>query len=943
MAVTITNLFGEQEELVVQTNNSKFILDKINNPLKAINEPTVKKLKSNKYTLQEKIEIVRQAVIEILGVYISNTRVIKTREELHEIIDIANKQKEIAIDTETNNSLDPITCKIMGLCLFVENQKNIYVPINHVNVDTKERLSWQLNEQDIKEELNRLNSDVKFIMHNGKFDYQVLKCTCNGKYLPYWDTLIAARLLDENEKAGLKEQYIDKIDPSIEKYSIEKLFGEIPYEYFDPELFALYAATDAFMTYKLYKYQQKEFAKAENAKLYNLFMEVEMPIVEVTAEMELRGTTIDREYSNLLGKKYELKMETLVRDITNELKKYEQDVLEWRKTPEANFRKKKEKKTKNGEYEKSKNEQLETPMNISSPIQLSIFLYDVLKCPSVDKKSPRGTGGEILETLKERRPDLSKLINLLLDYKTTEKLKSTFVDKLPTYINVDGRIHAGFNSMGTNCIKGSSIVLTSNGYYPIKELFNGNEIDGEYYEDSTKILNKDLQVEETSHRIKFSSAKTRTITLRGGYSITGTYHHPIICSSITREDIARNRNNKHRVSDNLGFKKLEDIKVGDIVAIPYGYNIFPQEYLELNCEVTKLVTHKREDIKFPKYCNEEFAELLGMYHADGSIHTSNGSYTIRIANHDKDVDNRVKYLVKNLFNIDTKYIIDSTYISATSIREISKFLTVGARNKQIPSIIMQSPKSVMCAYIRGMSLDSTYDKNRKRIKFTIANEESAYCVQSVLLNLGIISHLGKTLYKNEYNHMREKVDNHVGYRLEISGEYYDKYVEEIGVIQSRKLDRIPFKSKEMSYLVDDKYYYAYVKEIEDGINDVFDFTIPKTHSFIANGIINHNTGRYSSKNPNLQQIPSHEQSIRMLFVPRTEYKEVLSKDNYIKLKSFEEMQLSNNTWVLIKDLKIGDRLLSEDGTSVKIIDIQDIGGYRRILLDDYCNKDRGGW
>jgi hypothetical protein len=66
-------------------------------------------------------------------------------------------------------------------------------------------------------------------------------------------------MLDENElSAGLKQQYISKIDPSIEKYSIEHLFEDIEYAIVDPDLFALYAATDSYMTYKLYEWQKKQ-------------------------------------------------------------------------------------------------------------------------------------------------------------------------------------------------------------------------------------------------------------------------------------------------------------------------------------------------------------------------------------------------------------------------------------------------------------------------------------------------------------------------------------------------------------------------------------------------------------------------------------------------------------------------------------------------------------
>ena len=82
-------------------------------------------------------------------------------------------------------------------------------------------------------------------MHNGKFDYEVIKMTCGIALKVYWDTMLGVRILDENEKsAKLKDQYRDKIDSSVEKYSIDHLFEDIEYAVVDPELFALYAATD---------------------------------------------------------------------------------------------------------------------------------------------------------------------------------------------------------------------------------------------------------------------------------------------------------------------------------------------------------------------------------------------------------------------------------------------------------------------------------------------------------------------------------------------------------------------------------------------------------------------------------------------------------------------------------------------------------------------------
>ena len=139
----------------------------------------------------------------------------------------------------------------------------------------------QLTEEDVKNELQRINeSGIKIIAHNGKFDYQVLKCTCEVLVVPYWDTMVAARLLNENEGYGLKYQYTTKIDSTQEEYNIEKLFKNVQYADVKPEIFALYSAVDPYMTYRLYEYQLPIMESEK--KIFNLFMTIEMPLVSST-------------------------------------------------------------------------------------------------------------------------------------------------------------------------------------------------------------------------------------------------------------------------------------------------------------------------------------------------------------------------------------------------------------------------------------------------------------------------------------------------------------------------------------------------------------------------------------------------------------------------------------------------------------------------------------
>ena len=445
------SLWGEEFVVKTTPNVTKKIIEKINNP-KSPQVITEKTLKSKSVPVQEKLRFIYSEVDRILGHYRENTLVIRDKDSLISYFDRAIENGIIAIDTETDNSLDPLTCKLMGPCIYTPGMKNAYIPMHHTDSEGN-ILPSQLTEQDFREQLDRIDN-VKIIMHNGKFDYQVIKCTCGKELSIYWDTFIAARILNENEyKAGLKEQYISKIDSSQEKYDIEHLFEGIEYAFVDPEIFALYAATDSYMTYRLYEWQKEQFNKPENNGLLNVFMNVEMPVVQVAAEMELTGICIDKEYADRLSRKIHLAVDEVDSKINLELSKYSETIRKWRLSPEANFHPMSTKKNKYGEFnqQKSKNEQLMDPPQLTSPTQLAILLYDVLKVDIMDKKSPRGTGEEILEKIN------LPICKLILEKRGLEKLLNTYIEKLPACVNpVDGRLHAHFNQVGTDTGRFSS-------------------------------------------------------------------------------------------------------------------------------------------------------------------------------------------------------------------------------------------------------------------------------------------------------------------------------------------------------------------------------------------------------------------------------------------------------------------------------------------------------
>ena len=503
------NLWGDAFKIEPSPQSVKKIKNKVNNP-KNPKVVTEKIINSKSVNIFDKMNLVETEVYRILGKYRENTRIIDNYDDFVKYCDAIIKNGICAIDTETNNSLDYLTCKLMGLCLYIPSDKNVYIPVNHCRLDQYakdyqgERLPWQITEEQIRIQLQRLvDNHVKFIFHNGKFDYQVIWCTCGIKLPIYWDTLIGARMLNENEPAGLKVQYIGKIDSSIEKYDIEKLFAKLPYAIFDPKLFALYSATDAFMTYKLYLYQLEQFMRPENAKLFKCFMDVEMQCVIPFAEMELYGVGVDFEYAKELSKHYHRLYDDLTFETEGVLNKYQDEIYLWRQKPSATYKPwifmnthknadgKAEIATINGvkckwstypeqspmtipsnlslKFAKSKSEQLSDPVTVdslNSPTQLAILLYDVLGVEEgagdeeADKKKKdyvpsRSTGEEALKKIDDKYS--LPILKQVLKMRELNKLINTYIEKIPNSVSVvDNRVHTHFNQLGADTGRTSS-------------------------------------------------------------------------------------------------------------------------------------------------------------------------------------------------------------------------------------------------------------------------------------------------------------------------------------------------------------------------------------------------------------------------------------------------------------------------------------------------------
>ena len=381
--------------------------------------------------MQNTISIVNQK----LGKYKDEYIALRTEEEVSNYIDSCIKQGIAAIDTETTG-LNVWKLDIGGICIYTYGQKAAYIPINHKSHITGNRYTNQCDVSFIREQLERCQ-DIKWIMHNGRYDIKVLKHTVGVRLHCYWDTMLAAYCIQENGSHALKDLHLELCPEPDETESVKysDLFKAEDYLSVPIETAVLYAAGDAKKTMDLYDYQVKVFAKPNMQKVYSLFKDIEMQVLDVVVDMEEYGVLIDKDYSNKLSIKYHNKHEEVLQKADSAMQVYYSRIDAYKQNhPECC---------------------IENPINLNSPKQLSELFYDVLKLDPVDKKSPRGTGEEILKHFANNNI-CKDLCEAILEVREIEKLLSTYIDKLPNSVEEDGRIHCNFNQYGAKTGRFSS-------------------------------------------------------------------------------------------------------------------------------------------------------------------------------------------------------------------------------------------------------------------------------------------------------------------------------------------------------------------------------------------------------------------------------------------------------------------------------------------------------
>lgn len=382
-------------------------------------------VKRNKNKLENALAVIQELVKSGRLHAEGEVETIRTPERLKEYMDHCKQSGEYVLDVETTG-LDIYNDILVGICLYTPGETSAYVPFNHTDLQNV-RVADQMSEEQVRDIMLPCLQDqeLRCINHNIKFDNKKLAWDWKQIIVNiYWDTLIAGYVLNENEPHGLKplyNKYILHGKGSSEDYG--DLFEGIPFNYVPIDVATVYGANDGFKTYALYKFQaqylREDHPREDFRKMYYVFREVEMPLIPLCTDMEMRGVEIREDFAKELSEDFNKEMVEVEAKCDAYVEQFKQYILDHNNLMRL---------TKGT-----------CKINYSSPQQVAALFYDIFKLRSVGRKEPRGTGDKIIQkflsTAKKKDTKKSREFAEFLEnyqrFKEIKKLLGTYVDKIP--------------------------------------------------------------------------------------------------------------------------------------------------------------------------------------------------------------------------------------------------------------------------------------------------------------------------------------------------------------------------------------------------------------------------------------------------------------------------------------------------------------------------------
>ena len=332
---------------------------------------------------------------------------ILTKKEFEALLDRLSRAEVTAIDTETT-SLNYMQAEIVGISVAIVSNEAYYIPLMHEYDGVPKQLDREYVLQKLKPWLE--DKEAKKIGHNLKYDSHIFAnhgIELNGTD---FDSMLESYVLNSTATRhnlnAVAKRYLNLDTTSYEDVA-GKGAKQIGFNQVSLEDAIHYAAEDADVSFQLHQTLHPKLMEINS--LAKLYTDIEAPLLKVLQTIERNGVLIDESMLQKQSDQFAITLKEL------ESKAYS--------LAEAEF-------------------------NLNSPKQLQEILYDKLSLPIL-KKTPKGqpsTAESVLQRLAEDFP----IVQTILNYRTTAKLKTTYTDKLPLMVNQDtGRVHTSYHQAVT--------------------------------------------------------------------------------------------------------------------------------------------------------------------------------------------------------------------------------------------------------------------------------------------------------------------------------------------------------------------------------------------------------------------------------------------------------------------------------------------------------------
>jgi len=348
-------------------------------------------------------------------------KTVSSQKDLDELCAELKKSKIFGLDTE-GKDLKPMQGMMVGMSFCVEEGTAYYVPFGHaapqaqlsILAQEPARMEGQLTRDQVFAAFKPILEDAKYkkVLQHAKFDMHVLWHEGIVLRGVVFDTMIAAYLLSkDDQRVGLKDLSLSYFGERM--LSFDEVVKDNKYKDFSQVPLRLatdYAAADAHQTLKLYHVLNSMFESEKDVA--QQFTDIEMPLLQVLFEMETKGIILDE------GVLKELDVR-----VSRRLIEIEDEIIQAAGEEHAGI-------------------------NLNSPRQIEKLLFEHLKLPT-QKKSAKGTSYSTDQEVLMALSDMHIVPALIVQHRELSKLKSTYIDALPTYVNpVTKRIHTTFRQTG---------------------------------------------------------------------------------------------------------------------------------------------------------------------------------------------------------------------------------------------------------------------------------------------------------------------------------------------------------------------------------------------------------------------------------------------------------------------------------------------------------------